>query len=401
MGSAHRWPALSWLPALLVAISACGGTRIPSQGALSPTPSAAASPIATTSPVAVKPLPQDYGQPPAGVDLLYVTVPGWPTHLVGYDWQGNPRATVHLTELDGYAHTTPEGISVAPNGQGFESGAYTFDRLGRVIYQHDPSIKGFTIRTWSEDGAILCGVEEVHPTSNSDGSGTTDYYLVRRAVSGPPVRVVRFLHLDAIPGDMGYYSVACSHRLDRALLVQTVCCSIASAMAIGISDGRILGTWHPATAGWPVFSPDGQLAAEPSSVSGGTTLVSTVVRTVLGGTVLARYGKGITFKALSGNNQFAIVSGDGSGGSQTRVIEVTTARQVWQDGSNRGLRAVWARPGSGDIALAFPASTAQIPCPSQQSGMCADPESDVVIVHADGSFVALEGVFELPWPVLP
>lgn len=212
---------------------------------------------------------------------------------------------------------------------------------------------------------------------------------------------MRFLHVDSIPGDSGYSSVACSHRLNRALLVNTVCCSIAGGLVIRISDGTTLGTWHPGSGGgWPVFSPDGQLAAEPTFASGGTAPVSTVVRTIPGGTVLARYGKGINVKAISGNNQFAVVSGDGSGGSQTRVIELTTARQMWQDGSTRTLRAVWARPGSGDVAVAFPASTVQMPCPSPQSGLCADPASAVVIVHADGSFVALPGVFELPWPIL-
>jgi hypothetical protein len=331
------------------------------------------------------------------VDLFYVTVRGWPTHLLGFDWQGNPRATVHLKELDGFAPTDPGEILVAPNGQGFESSAYTFDRLGRVVYQHDPSPKGFTLRTWSEDGAMLCGVEEVHPTSSSDGSGTTDYYLDRRTPSGPPVRVARFLHLDAIPGDMGYYSVACSHRLDRALLVQTVCCSIASAMVIRISDGTILGTWKR-DADSPIFSPDGQLVADPTYATGGTASASTVVRTVLGGTVLARFGQGINFKALSGDNRLAAVAVDGPGGSQIRVIELTTGRQVWRDSMDRSLRAVWARPGSGDVALAFPASTTQVPCPSGQSGLCDDPESEVVVVHSDGSFVPLPGVYELPRP---
>ena len=392
------WLVLSWLLTLLVSSSACGGTRPPQAAAThSPTQSVAASLAATPSAVPLKPSPPEYGQPPAGVDLLYVTVPGWPTYLLGYDWQGNPRATVHLKELDGSAPTNPGGISVAPNGQGFESGAYTFDRLGRVVYQHDPSPKGFTIRTWSEDGAMLCGVEEVHPTINGNGSGTTDYYLDRRTPSGPPARVARFLHIDAIPGDMGYYSVACSHRLDRALLVQTVCCSIASAMAIRLSDGTVLGTWKR-DAGSPIFSPDGQLVADPRYGPSGSASLSTVVRTVLGGTVLARYGEGITFKALSGNDQFAVVSVDGTGGSQTRVIELVTKRLVWRDSSDRSLRAVWARPGSGDIALAFPASATQFPCPSGQSGLCADPESVVVLVHADGSFVALPGVFELPRP---
>jgi hypothetical protein len=394
--------ALAWLPTLVVALSACGGTPSASQGAasLSPPQLATASPVTTPSPVAAKPSPQNYGPPPAGVDLFYVTVAGWPTYLVGYDWQGNPRATIHLKELDSSTPTNPDGISVAPNGQAFESGAYTFDRLGRVVYQHEPGGKGLRVNTWSEDGAMLCGVEEVHPTANSDGSGTTDLYLVRRPASGPPIRVARFLHLDVIPGDMGYYSVACSHRLDRALLVQTVCCSIASAMAIRISDGTILGTWKR-DAGSPIFSPDGQLVADPTFASLGNVPASTVVRTVLGGTVLARYGQGIAFKALSGNNQFAVVSGDGRGGSQTRVVELSTARQVWQDPTGRSLRAVWARPGSGDIALAFVASATQVPCPSGQIGTCADPESVVVIVHPDGSSTPLDGVFELPWPYLP
>jgi hypothetical protein len=168
-------------------------------------------------------------------------------------------------------------------------------------------------------------------------------------------------------------------------------------MAIRISDGTILGTWKR-DAGSPIFSPDGQLVADPTYATGGTTSVSTVVRTVLGGTVLARYGQGINFKALSGDNRLAVVAVDGPGGSQIRVIELTTGRQVWHDRLNRSMRAVWARPGSGDIALAFPASTTQVPCPSDQSGPCDDPESEVLVVHSDGSFAALPGVFVLPRP---
>jgi hypothetical protein len=351
----------------------------------SPTPSASPSPSA---------LP-DYGAPPAGVDLLYAQVPGWPSWLIGYDWQGQPRATVHLKELDSAANI-PFGITVAPNGGGFTGGEYTFDRLGNAVYQYPITGKGFAVNTFSEDGALLCGVNEAATATDSNGSGTMDFYLMRRIPTGPPVTVVRFLHLNAIPGDMGYHLFACSHWLDRALAIRTVCCGVTGATTIQISDGTILGTWER-DAGSPVFSPDGQLVADPVVDSSGNTL-STVVSTVLGGVVIARYGPGVTFRAFSSNNRYAVVLAAGSGGPVAQVVQVNSRRVVWSDSSSRGINAVWSRPGTGDMAIAFTASPAQVPCNS--SAPCTNPESNVVIVHSDGSSVALSGnvlAQFLPW----
>ncbi|HZQ49325.1 MAG TPA: hypothetical protein VFB69_03365 [Candidatus Dormibacteraeota bacterium] len=362
----------------LVACVACGTTTLagarptPSQ---SPSPSAIARPTSSPTPTAT-PAP-DYGPPPPGVDLFYVQWPATPTWLIGFDWSGRPRATVHLKELDGQAETIGSGILAAPNGTGFASGAYTFDRLGHVIYQGAPPNKGNLLSTWSEDGQLLCGVQEQVSAMDSQGNGTTDYYLVRRSPSGPPVQVRKFLHLNFVPGDSGYGLAACSHWLDRALLTKTVCCSVQGALVLRLSDGAQVGTWTRGVGvGLPVFSPDGQEVAEPALGAYGTTS-STTVRLILGGTVLARYGPGIDFLGFSGDNRFAVVAA----GPQLQLVEVSTRRVVWRDSTAPKVARVIARPFSGDVVLAFGGNGG------------ADT---IEIVHPDGTSSALDGTWLVP-----
>jgi hypothetical protein len=388
---------------VLLVVAACGSgtpsalTTTPSQRqsatpSLSPSPTAAASPSASPSP-APSP-PPDYGSPPGGVDLLYVMVPDAPSWLVGYDWQGKPRATVHLKELDGHTDQLGSGISVAPSGNEFIYGdMYTFDRLGHLVYQAQPVGKGGVATTWSEDGQLLCGVEEATSSVDSSGNGTADFYFVRRSPTGPAVRVAHFLHVDGIPGDMGYNVFACSHWLDRALLARTVCCGISGVIVMRISDGAILGTWNRNTGGQPVFSPDGQEIADPTMTADGKTTTSTEVRLLLGGTVMARYGPGISFLGFSANNRYAAVTVAG----RTQVIEVSSRRVVWRDPLNRTFSRLWARPGlGGDVAIAFTATPVQVPCPNASTSMCTNPRSNMVIVHADGSSAELHGEFLVP-----
>lgn len=335
--------------------------------------------------------PPDYGPPPAGVDLFYVQLPGSPAWAVGYDWSGAPRATIHFKELDSVSDQPYSGLSVAPNGSGFWSLGYTFDRQGHVIANSPPPDKGSLNMVWSEDGQVLCGVQATTSNIDQNGGGTADFYFVRRTPAGAPVRVSNLLHLDEIPGDMGLTAFACSNRLNRALIVRTVCCGTQGAFVVRLSDGAILGTFTRGGGGQPAFSPDGQEVAEPTWAADGSTL-STEVRLVLGGTVLARYGAGVAFQAFSANNRFAVVKS----GAQVQVIEVATRRVVWLDTESRTLSRVWARPGTGDMALFFTAPPVQVPCPNSSSSPCTNPLNDAVIVHADGSSVALDGSFYVP-----
>ncbi len=382
-------------------LAACGGSpALIAQKSPSPSPSANPSPsVSPSPPPSASPLPSpppDYGAPPAAVDLLYVQVAGYPAWLIGYDWQGHPRATIHLTEIDNGGNI-PFGISIAPDGSGFTAGEYTFDRTGKAIYQYTITGKEGGVNTWSEDGAVLCGVKTVSTMTNSStAQGYTDFYLMRRTPTTSPVTVARFLHVDFIPGDMGYNLYACTHWLDRVLAVKTVCCSYSGATTLRLSDGAVLGIWQR-DAGQPVFSPDGQLIADPTWDSAGNT-TSTVVSTLLGGVVIARYGPGLTFRAMSRDNRYALVMVADSSGPVAEVIQISTRRVVWRDSSSRSINAVWARPGSGDIAIAFTASPQKVPCNS--SVPCTNPESNVVIVHPDGTSNAISGDFlttAQPW----
>jgi hypothetical protein len=297
---------------------------------------------------------------------------------------------VHLKELDGHVDEIGSGISVAPNGSAFLGSPYTFDRLGQMVYQGPAPDKGNLNSTWSEDGQLLCGVEVANSTIDSNGAGTSDYYFVRRTATGPSTRIARFLHLDFVPGDMGFSLYACSRGLNRALVVKTVCCGIQGALVLRMSDGAVLGTWNR-DAGSPVFSPDGQEVADPTWTPDGKT-ISTEVRLLLGGTVMARYGEGIDFRAFSANNRYAVVTVAG----RTQVIEVSTRRVVWRDDQVRPLSRVWARPASNDLALAFTAPPAQVPCPNSSSSLCTNPIDEVVIVHADGTLIGLGSNLLMP-----
>ncbi len=353
------------------------------------------TPSTTPSPGPLPSPPPDYGSPPAGVDLIYVQVTGYPAWLIGYDWQGYPRATIHLKEVDDGGNI-PFGITIAPDGSAFAAGEYTFERTGRAVYQYQLAPKTGPM-VWSEDGAVLCGVNELSTTTDpATGAGYTDFYLMRRTPTTSPITVARFLHVNFIPGDMGYNLYACTHWLDRVLAVRTVCCSYSGATTLRLSDGAVLGTWNR-DAGQPVFSPDGQLIADPTWDSAGNT-TSTVVSTLLGGVVIARYGPGVTFRAMSRDNRYAVVMVVDSGGPVAEVIQISTRRVVWRDSSSRNINAVWARPGSADIAIAFTASPHKVQCNS--SVPCTNPESNVVIVHPDGISNAISGDFltiAQPW----
>lgn len=374
--------------ALLLVCTACGTTT---SGAVTPSPSAGGAVAASAPASPVVTPPPDYGPPPAGVDLFYVQLPGSPSWAVGYDWSGAPRATLHFRELDSAADQPYSGLSVAPSGSGFWSLGYTFDRLGRVVADSPAPGKGSANMVWSEDGQVLCGVQETTSDVDQNGNGTADFFLVRRTPSTAPVRVSNLLHLDEIPGDMGLTAYACSNSLNRALIVRTVCCGIQGATVVRLSDGAVLGTWSRGGSGQPVFSPDGQEVADPTWAAGGSTQ-STEVRLVLGGTVLARYGSGVAFQAFSANDRFAVVKS----GAQVQVIEVATRRVVWRDTQGRVLSRVWARPWSGDMALFFTAPPVQVPCPNSSSSPCTNPLSNAVVVHADGSSVALQGDLIVP-----
>ncbi len=387
-----RRSSVAALAVATLLLSACGGSPGPSAAKTpspSPSPAASPAPSAGPSPTPSPAPPPDYGAPPAGVELFYVQVPGWPAWLIGYDWAGRPRATVHLKEAE-TSDNTQFGISVAPNGAGFVAGQYTFDRNGKLIFQYPITGKGGDATTWSEDGTVLCGVSAASTmTDPATAAGYTDYYFIRRTPTTSTVTVSRFLHVDGIPGDMGFDMYACTNWLDRALAIKTVCCGIWGATTLRISDGAVLGTWTR-SGGGPVFSPDGQLVADPVVDGAGNTL-STTVGTVLGGVVIGRYGAGVTFRAFSRDNRYAVVQVGGSSGPIAQVIQVSTRRVVWQDSTSRPINSVWARPDGGDLAVAFTAQPYQVDCNS--SVPCRNPQSNVVVIHPDGSSVSLGGDF--------
>src|SRR5690348_12192673 len=146
----NRWTR--WAAALVTAVLAVlvivglMASRIPS-----PRPAAAISP----SPSAIA--ARDYGSPPAGVPLIYVTDPSQAGWYIGFDWSGKPRGTVKL------ANPPPSGVGMAPDGQGFAYGLYAkggawefLDRLGNST--GSDNLPGAYSTMWADDNKHVCAM---------------------------------------------------------------------------------------------------------------------------------------------------------------------------------------------------------------------------------------------------
>ncbi len=115
-----------------------------------------ASGPATTPKVSVA----DYGPPPPGVQLLYVHDPEHASWLIGYDWSGNPRATVKLDPSKTTVQMAPDGKSFAV-GYGAKGGTgEILDRLGQPV-EGSGAISSYSQPRWADDNVHICGVSYV------------------------------------------------------------------------------------------------------------------------------------------------------------------------------------------------------------------------------------------------
>ena len=345
-------------------------------------PASSPSGSASGSRCAGKPSPvSDYGPPPAGVDLLWVHDPVHPTWLVGYDWTGQPRATV---KLDAAAD-----VRMAPDGQSFaigldaKGGNWQFlDRLGRPIATPS-TLPGAYSTLWADDNQHVCSM-----TFDQQTFG----YTLWSALPGQPIKRVMVVARDTSIGQTGVSLAACSFKNDLAIAVRTTISFPSEMWVVRLSDGKILA--HKAYAGGAlanvIASADGSLTAENSISSIGQPApgaAPTIIRRVSDGSVVASIDPTVAVLAFSGDDSLMLVTKVPWVGPLTHLsILELTGQQVWTDDGLTTWGGHVARPGGREFALAHMSPTATSPQPTT-----------ILIVNRDGTVIQFPDPYEPTW----
>jgi hypothetical protein len=380
--SAHPRPShnLQWLAvaaAAILAILVVAGlmsTRIAHRGA---------APVPAASPKA------DYGPPPAGVNLLYVHDPNNPSWLIGYDWQGQPRGTVKLSQ--------PTDVRMAPDGSAFEvtigakGGSGDFlDRLGHLI----PGVPapGMPVGMWADDDRHMCFAFADQHTSS---------WILGTQLPGEIVRSVAVIAPYLAGGQTSISVAACSVRNDQAILVRTTIAWPSELWVVRISDGMVLSHSTYPNSGLVanvVGSSDGAFIAENSSNSTGQlgpTAPSTIIRRVSDRSVVATLDPTLGVLAFSGDDSLVLVASSPLVAGQPTLLSVIEVRSgqalPWQDQGTTALGGFVAQPGGRDFALAL-TDLSTIKSPGSPSRLAT-----ILIIHGDGSVTKFPQRYEPIW----
>jgi hypothetical protein len=374
----RREPALHWVAvvaAVLIGLAVVAGlmsTRLVAR--LAPMPGS--TPKAT--------LVADYGPPRAGVPLLYVHDPNHASWLIGYDWSGNPRATVKLDPA-------LVGVGMAPDGQSFAVGlgakggtGKILDRLGAPV-PGTGSLPGSTLPIWADDNRQICGV--------SFNPKTFAWTLIT-LLPGQPVKSVVVIARDKSIGQTDIRLASCSVHNDQAILVRTTNAWPSELWVVRLSNGKIVAhnAYADSTVVNVVGSGDGLLIAENAPQSVGQEAVSggfwTIVRRVSDKSVVATLDASLGILAFNSDDSLALVTTSlWVGGQPTHlaVIDLRTGQRIWQYDGPEVFASLVAQPGGRDFALILRTPDAQ------------DLLADVVLVHGDGSSTRLPGRYIPTW----
>jgi hypothetical protein len=328
----------------------------------------------------------EYGQPPAGVPLLFVHDAEHPTWLVGYDWTGQPRGTLKLSDAQ------PE-IGMAPDGQSFAIGLGAkggnwqfFDRLGQPVATPS-TLPGAYSTLWADDNQHVC--------SMTFDQQTLDYTLWT-ALPGQPIKRVMVVAHDPNVGQSTVSLAACSFKNDLAIAVRTTISYPSEMWEMRLSDGKILAhhTYPSGALADVVASTDGAYIAENAT----TTLASAnpngavagTIRRVADWSVVTTLPSGEAVVAFNGDDSNVLVSSTFS--SFAGIVNLQTGSMVWRnDRVGLDVVDVVAQPGGSSFALGL-----MIHQPAGSSGV-PDPLRDVVIVKGDGTATQMSGRYELTW----
>ena len=359
-------------------------------------------------------VPGDYGQPPAGVPLLYVRDPHHATWYIGFDWSGRPRGTVKLAQ-----HLRPgQSLVMAPDGQLFQitpggkaAAGQFLDRLGRRIPGSPPYADGI----WADDNRHLC-MALVDQT-------TLKWTLATQLPGEAPKTVAVKPAPSIIRGPSRTAAIACSIGNDAAIFLTTASATLVTEelprtdlSIFRLTDGTPLlpgdGSGHTVTN--IVASRDGayiafaELAYLPFPAPRWSTAVVSWSNT----TEVATLPPNFWLLGFSGDDSLALVSTTplvagpvslpdahpmipisrrSTQASMLEVINIRSGQVVWRGEGSSVYSGFTAEPGGRDFAISFGATG------SQTSGavQTGSTLSTILIVHGDGSFTML------PQPYLP
>jgi hypothetical protein len=314
----------------------------------------------------------DYGPPPAGVPLLYVNDPNHPSWLVGFDWTGQPRATVKLDPAVGSVGMAPDGQSFAV-GFGAKGGTgEILDRLGQPIQGVGGAMPGSNLPMWADDYQHTCGV--------AFDSQTLVSTLVTLA-PGQAVKAVAVLGRDqSLPNS--YRIASCSFHTDRAIVVRSSNPAPAEVLAVQLSTGQITSLFKyaaPDMLANVVASGDSKFIAENSSQSVGQIgagAPNTTIRNASDGSVVATLAPTMGVLAFNSDDSLVVVTTTPWVGGQPTalaVIDVHSGQSIWTYSGPGMFGNALAQPGGRDFAIYV------------RKPAVEDPLTDLMIVHADGT----------------
>ena len=317
----------------------------------------------------------DYGPPPPGVQLLYVHDPEHASWLIGYDWSGNPRATVKLDPSKTTVQMAPDGKSFAV-GYGAKGGTgEILDRLGQPV-EGSGAISSYSQPAWADDNVHICGVSYVAQQSEWALVTVAPGEAVKSVPTAidPQGTIVR-------SGIIGVGVAGCSIRANQAVITRTPMTSISDLWVVRISDGAILTHYpypNPQLLANVVVSRDAALIAENSSKSNsqlGPNAPNTIVRRVSDRSVVATLDPSMGVLAFNSDDSLALVTTTPWVGGQPTalaVIDLKSGRVIWNYTGTGMFGNAVAQPGGRDFALYVRKPTVE------------DPLTDLMIVHADG-----------------
>ncbi|MEO8744079.1 MAG: hypothetical protein ABI334_07680 [Candidatus Dormiibacterota bacterium] len=373
----YQWLAVA--AAVLLTIAVVGGLMATRLSRLTNGP--AASSTRTTTPSAAP--VADYGPPPSGVNLLYVHDPKHPTWLIGFDWTGQPRATVKL-------NAAQPNVGMAPDGQSFaiglnaKGGNWQFlDGLGQPVAT-PLTLPGAYSTMWADDNQHVC--------SMTFDQQTLDYTLWIAPLGAPIKRVMVVAH-DPNVGQTVVSLAACSFKNDRAIAVRTTNANPSEMWVVKLSDGTVLAhtTYTGAALGTVTASADAAFTAENSSLATGQAppgAPATVIRRVSDETVVASLDPTIMVLGFSGDDSTVLVTRVPwlAGLTHLAVFDLA-GHQVWSDDGTQTYFGIFeTAPGGRDFAVAY------APPPAQN----VQPTT-IVILHGDGTVNQLPGLYAPAW----
>jgi hypothetical protein len=336
----------------------------------------------------------DYGPPPAGVPLVYVHDPKHAGWLIGFDWNGKPRATVKFTDkLEG-----SQSIKMAPDGQHFaivpspKGGTWQlFDRLGRPTGSF--SITDEYEVKWADDSTRLCALT-MDPLS-------LEYALwVVEPVGNP--RPVAMVARDSAVGQTGLSIAACSFGSDRAILVRTTINYPSEVWVVKLSDGTMVSHHtYPANALSTVIASSDAVylvenSAKGSGSEGAESASSTTVRRVTDWAAISVLDPTIHVLTFSSDDMWLLATTApylSTAPTHLSVVEWGSGTILWSYDGPEALASFVAQPGG----LTAPQLLGFALALSAPDGGTPDPRRDILIMNGCCAPTQLSGRYVPAW----